>query len=134
MSYKQLTEHERYQIYALSKTEYTQKQIAEQLKKSPSTICRELKRNKGERGYRPAQAQRLTDERRVQAYKAYKLTTEVKGWIDTLLRQELSPQQVVCYLLEHKDVSLHHETIYQYVYENKYQGGDLYTHLRIISK
>ena len=34
----------------------------------------------------------------------------------------------------HKGISLHHETIYQLVYADKANGGNLYTHLRIVSK
>ncbi|MBU3071771.1 IS30 family transposase [Aestuariicella sp. G3-2] len=134
MSYKQLTEGERYQIYAMNSVGCKQNEIAEQLGRSPSTISRELKRNKGLRGYRPAQAQRLSDNRRASAHKAIKVTDEVKVWIEQLIRQELSPQQVVDYLERHKNLSLHHETIYQLVYADKAEGGDLYTHLRVASK
>jgi len=134
MSYHQLTENERYQIYALLKVGLSQKEIADHLKRSPSTISRELKRNHGLRGYRPAQAQRISDNRRSEAPKAIKLTDEVISWIEQLLRQELSPQQVVDYLLKHKNVSLHHETIYQLIYKEKARGGDLHWHLRIASK
>ena len=119
MSYHQLTENERYQIYVLLKVGLTQKEIADQLNRSPSTISRELKRNHGLKGYRPAQAQRFSDKRMRYAYKAKKLTDEVVGWIKKLLRQELSPQQVVDYLDKHKDVSLHPETIYQLIYKEK---------------
>jgi IS30 family transposase len=112
----------------------TQKEIADLLGRSPSTISRELKRNCGLRGYRPAQAQRFSDSRRVNAHKAMKLTDDVRFWIEQLLRQELSPQQVVDYLKNHRKVSLHHETIYQLIYMNKTHGGDLYRHLRIASK
>ncbi|WP_444944881.1 IS30 family transposase [Microbulbifer sp. ZKSA006] len=134
MSYNQLTENERYQIDALKKVGLTQKEIADQLGRSPSTISRELKRNRGLRGYRPAQAQRLSDSRRTKAYKAIKLTDEVKEWIGQLIRQELSPQQVVDYLLIHKKVSLHHETVYQFIYRDKSSGGNLHQHLRVASK
>jgi IS30 family transposase len=134
MNYNQLTENERYQIDAFIKAGLTQKEIADQLERSPSTISRELKRNSGLRGYRPAQAQRLSYSRRVEAYKAIKLTDEVKTWIKDLIRQELSPQQVVDYLLRHKKLSLHHETIYQLIYSDKTNGGNLYQHLRIASK
>ncbi len=134
MSYNQLTENERYQIYILRKTDHTQQQIARQLERSPATISRELRRNKGLRGYRPAQAQKLTDARRQEAYKARTVTGEVLRQIEALLRQQLSPQQVARYLEKHKGVSLHHETIYQLIYTDKANGGDLYTHLRIASK
>ena len=132
--YHQLTERERYQIYFMKQEGYTQAEIAEELERSPSTISRELRRNQGRRNYRPGQAQRLSEERRETAHKARKVTPEVEGWIERLIRQELSPQQVVDYLKRHKKISLHHETVYQLIYMDKYEGGDLYTHLRIASK
>ena len=134
MNYKQLTENERYQIYVMKKAGHGQEEIAYWLKRNPSTISRELRRNHGLRGYRPKQAQQMSDERRRDAHKARKMTTEVKGWIDTLISQELSPQQVVDYLERHRNVSLHHETVYQYIYADKADGGELYRHLRVASK
>ena len=134
MSYSQLTEYERYQIYALKKAGLLQKDIAEQLKRSTSTISRELKRNCGQRGYRPKQAHQLSEKRRKTAPKARKMTDEVKEKITLLIHQELSPQQVVGYLQKYEGTLLHHETIYQLVYADKQHGGDLYQHLRILSK
>lgn len=130
MTHKQLTENERYQIYALKKAGLTQKEISVQLVRSPSTISRELKRNLGLKGYRPAQAQAFSDHRRANAHKSIKVTEGGK----TLIRQKLSPQQVADYLFRHKRLSLHHETIYQIIYADKTQGGDLYGHMRIASK
>ena len=134
MKYHQLTENERYQIYALMKAGLTQKQIAEELDRDPATISRELKRNRGLKGYRPAQAQRLSDTRRSTAAKSIKITDDVWSWIEQLIRQDLSPQQVVDYLKTHKKLSLHHETLYQLIYADKTAGGDLYKHLRVASK
>lgn len=134
MNYRQLTENERYQIYSLKKAGLTQKQIAVELERDPATISRELMRNRGLKGYRPAQAQRLSDNRRATAAKSIKITDEVWGWIEQLIRQELSPQQVVDYLKGHKNLSLHHETLYQLIYADKAAGGDLYKHLRVVSK
>lgn len=134
MSNKQLTHGQRYQIEALLKTGMTQKAIAQKIGVHPSTIGRELKRNTGLRGYRNQQAQRLTDERRKSAHKASKLTDEVKDWIVQLIEQDLSPQQVVDYLEQHRGIKLHHESVYQFIYEDKRQGGKLHTHLRIANK
>src|SRR5690606_26564495 len=131
MSYYQLTENERYQICALNKAGQSQQQIAELLERSASTISRELKRNKGRRGYRPRQAQRLSDSRRRVAYKARKVNDQVRLDISILIRQELSPQQVAGYLARKRKIYLHHETIYQLIYEDKAAGGNLYKHLRI---
>lgn len=102
--------------------------------RSPSTISRELKRNKGLRGYRPKQAQCLSDARRKEAAKVCKVTDDIRAAIRMLIRQDLSPQQVVGYLARHKSLSLHHETVYQLIYADKANGGDLYTHLRVASK
>lgn len=134
MNYNQLTENERYQIYSLKKAGHSQKEIAELLERSPSTICREIARNAGLRGYRPKQAHQLAQTRRQEADKARKVTDEVRGMVETLIRQELSPQQVVDYLFRQKGISLHHETVYQLIYTDKAEGGDLYRHLRIVSK
>ena len=62
--YTQLTQEERYQIYALMKAGTKQTVIAEILGRDKSTISREVRRNRGLRGYRPKQAQRLAIERR----------------------------------------------------------------------
>jgi len=69
MSHKQLTENVK--IPDL-------RHIAKMINRHPSTISREIKRNSGQRGYRPAQAQKLSDNRRREAYKAFKVTEEVK--------------------------------------------------------
>ena len=55
----QLTEEERYQIESLLKMGHDQSEIAVVLKRHKSTISREVRRNRGLRGYRPKQAQRL---------------------------------------------------------------------------
>jgi len=134
MSYTQLTDYERYQIYILLKANYSKKEIAINLERHISTIYRELQRNTGKRSYRPKQAQSFTDSRRQNAYKARKLTDKIIGHIKTLIKQELSPEQITGYLLKHKGLRLHHETIYQWVYTNKAQGGQYYKHLRVMSK
>lgn len=134
MAHHQLTREERYQIYILDKTGLSQRAIARCLHRACSTISRELKRNRGLRGYRPKQAQELSDQRRGQAAKFYKVTHSIRCKIVRLLRQDLSPEQLVNYLKDEGVVSLHHETIYRLIYEDKARGGDLYQHLRIVCK
>ena len=62
--YTQLTQEERYQIEALLKRRHHQSGIADALNRDKSTISREVRRNRGLRGYPPGQAQRLTLVRR----------------------------------------------------------------------
>lgn len=76
-NYKQLSQGQRYQIEILLKAGHTQKEIAQQLNVSSATISREIKRNKGKRGYRPKQAQIKADKRRSKAAKALKMTDDV---------------------------------------------------------
>jgi len=45
MSYKQLTQEERYHIYALLKAKYNQQDIANALERSASSKYREIQRN-----------------------------------------------------------------------------------------
>jgi transposase, IS30 family len=132
--YKQLTEEERYQIKVLLEMGYQQKDIAQYLNRDPSTISRELRRNSGLRGYRPKQAHQFATERRTQAAKHCKLTTQVVDWIQSLLKLDLSPEQISGYLKSTQGVSVSHETIYRYIYEDKAQGGHLYLRLRLIPK
>jgi len=56
MTYKHLSEAERYQIYAHMKAGHDQSQIAKLLDWPKPTTNRELKRNPGSRGYRRKQA------------------------------------------------------------------------------
>ncbi len=134
MSYQQLTAEERYQIYALRQVGHSRSEIAVLLNRHASTIGRELKRNCGLRGYRPQQAQRLSEERRCAAFKHRKVTPEVMNWIETLLAADLSPEQVCGYLAQDQRLQLSHETVYRLVYEDWAAGGHWYLKLRHVPK
>ena len=64
MSYTHLSLGERYQIYALIGAEHNIKFIADTLGRSPSTISREIRRNKSLRGYRAKHANNKACDRR----------------------------------------------------------------------
>lgn len=127
--YTQLTQEERYQIYALNKAEHTQTEIAMILGRHKSTISRELRRNTGLRGYRPQQAQRLTEERR-QMKVVPRISVIVWEQVETLLREDWSPEQITLWLNAEQAISISHEWVYQYILQDKVNGGDLYRHLR----
>jgi len=69
MKYKQLSFEQRIEIRALLKIGCFQYHIANQLGVHKSTISCEIKRDSGLRGYRPKQAQVLTDSKRRHAHK-----------------------------------------------------------------
>ena len=126
MNYTHLTREERYQIYALKLAGQTQTQIAKVLKRSPSTISRELIRNRGRRGYRPKQAQTLSIERR--AMNARQIDETVWQFAQDRLKEQWSPEQIS----DHAEISP--ETIYQRIYTDKRSGGLLWKNLRCQKK
>lgn len=128
--YKQITQEERYQIAALLAAGFNQSYIAAQLSRDKSTISREISRNKGPRSYQPKQANDKALQRRKTAYKAVKMTAELITFVESKLREEWSPDQISGWLLIECHMTLSHERIYQHIWEDKHQGGDLYKHLR----
>ncbi len=129
MSYTQLTREQRYQISALLKEPHTYKQIAHNIGVHPATISREVRRNRGQRGYRPKQADETAQHRKQQRVKA-RIQPETWARVEVLVRQEWSPEQIAGRLALEQQPTVSHERIYQYIYADKAQGGDLSRHLR----
>ena len=130
MGYKHLSLAERHYIEIERKRGRSLNLIARALGRSQSTISREVKRNTGFRGYRHQQADRLARKRHKNKAKAVKLTEKIKSIINQFLKKDWSPEQIAGRLKYIGLISLHHETIYQYILADKQQGGQLYKHLR----
>jgi len=113
-----------------SKRRLNPKEIAKSLGRDPTTIYREINRNSGLRGYRHKQANNLTIARHKEKNKNIKMTDELKQIIDEYIEMDWSPEQVSGYLKKEKRITVHHETIYQYILADKKAGGTLYLHLR----
>jgi IS30 family transposase len=133
-TYNQLTQDQRYHIAALNKTGATQANIGFAVGIHKSTVSRELRRNLGLRGYSPKQAHTLSDERRSTTRKSIKMIPCLIKKIEGHLRQDWSPDQISGYLHMTEDLSISHERIYQYIFEDKNSGGTLYQHLRHSNK
>lgn len=129
-TYQQLTYEQRCQISALKKSGNSQREIAEVIGTSQSTVSRELARNTGERGYRHRQAQDRTNRRRAEASRASKMTLNMIAVIESKLRVEWSPEQISGWLLSDQKQLISHESIYLHIWADKQVGGDLYTYLR----
>jgi IS30 family transposase len=127
--YTQLTREQRYQIYALKKAGLSQTRIADLLAVHKSTISRELRRNCGQRGYRPRQAHLLARQRTREKPRAL-ISPETWQQIETQLRLDWSPEQISDWLQRTGRATVSHERIYQYVLADKKSGGTLYQHLR----
>lgn len=109
---------------ALSQTE-----IATIIGVHKSTVSRELRRNRGLRGYRPRQAHQLAINRRPGKAKV-RITAQHWHRVGRLLREDWSPEQISLWLAKEEQIFISHEWIYLHVLEDKRQGGELYRHLR----
>ena len=128
--YKQLTREKRYILNALKQEGCKQSRIAEHLEVAPSTVSREVKRNRSKWGYRPAAAHRLAMGRKRLPRKPKKLTSEVKHLLSSYLKKHWSPEQIAGRLKLEGILKISHETIYKYIRQNKDNGGKLYKCLR----
>ena len=110
-TYTQLTQEQRYQIYALKKMGHKPSQIASCLGVHKSTLSRELRRNSGLRSYRPTQSRTVTCRRHRETYwvgkQAHKKalerhaqkvsrrgTSETWALVEEKLRLDWSPEQI----------------------------------------
>jgi len=124
--YYQLTECQRYQIYALKKVGHDQQTIAATLAVSRWSAgnCAAIVANAATV---PAQ-HALT--RRQQKAQVTKMTPEVVERIEADLRQEWSPEQIAGRLAAQGGLRLSPERIYQHIRADRQAGGTLYRHLR----
>lgn len=131
--YTQLTREQRYQIQALLNTQQNQTQIAAVVGVHKATISRELRRNRGRRGYRPHQAHGLAQARQGAKWHP-RFTPAIWQQVDMMLRQAWSPEQIRGRFQQEQGQTISHEWIYQHIYQDKMTGGDLYRSLRCQKK
>lgn len=128
--YTQLTCEQRYQISGLMKAGRSQSQIADEVGVHKATISRELRRNRGQRGWRPKQAQALRDTRRKACHNGKRFEAEDWEKVEPLIRQDYSPEQTAARLALEGELSISPESIYRHIYADKRAGGELWRHLR----
>ncbi|MCH7567750.1 MAG: IS30 family transposase [Nitrospirae bacterium] len=104
-TYKQLTQEQRYQIYALKKMGHKPTQIARCLEVHKSTLSRELKRNSGLLGYRPQQAHKKALERQAQKV-SRRVTSETWTLVEEKLHLDWSPEQISGWLKGNSDAQV----------------------------
>jgi IS30 family transposase len=129
-NYRRITHEDRCQIYALSKQGSSQQNIAAILGISQSAVSREMRRNRGKRGYRFKQAEAKARARQAVRSRPRKLTARLRRKIEAkLCNQRWSPEQISGWLGE-QGITLSHERIYQMIWQDKRDGGDLWRSLR----
>ena len=134
MKYRQITADERYTISSLRKQGFSASEIARYLNRSPSTITREVKRNLTEGVYRPKYADEHARARKVRSRRKWHFSDLEWQIVISLIRLDWSPEQASGWLKKNRILFISHETIYRYIWYNKFYGGDLYKHLRQAGK
>lgn len=128
--YAQITQEERYAIAAMRR-QRSVRAIARELGRSPSTISREIRRNRRpDGGYRAFTAGEHTRARRSRSRRNSRFGPADWLLVDELLEADWSPEQVSGWLALHRVLSISQETIYLHVWEDKRAGGELWRHLR----
>lgn len=121
--YKRLTNTEREEISRYLARGKPLKQIAKRLVRSPSTISREIKRNRGRTGYRGFsagnRAQAVASSRRKGKSKLSK-NERLCHYVQAALKKEWSPEEIserikIEYLWD-MSMRISHESIYRYIY------------------
>ncbi|WP_407305177.1 IS30 family transposase, partial [Acinetobacter sp.] len=88
----------------------------------PSTICREVNRNRNRNGYFAKHAPKLAKRRHISNHRTINFTLWKQ--IESYLALQWSPEQIASQVA----VSMH--SIYRYIQQDKIKGGGLYLHLR----
>jgi IS30 family transposase len=124
-SYGQLSLEDRCEIARLSANGSSIRQIAAALDRSPSTISRELNRNRGKQvGYKPSYAQQQARARR---WTGSRLEREpgLRRAVMERLARGWSPEQVAGRLArEHGRKMISYETIYRFIYAQLARTND----------
>ena len=130
--YNHISSTQRIELATLHRNGYSVNQISKQLKLHRSTVYRELKRNSRPRGsYEAYYANNLSEIRKERFAKNRKFTSKMIILIkEKLENQQWSPEQINGYCIQNNIPMVSHERIYQYIYQEKENGGKLFEHLR----
>jgi len=129
---KHLTMPQRYAIKAYLESGQTKTFIAKQLVVDYSTIRRELKRNATKKGkYNPDMAHKFAQERKERFGINRKFDDNMIRIIEQKITgEQWSPEQIKGYCDKEETPMVCVERIYEYIRDDKQQGGGLYKDLR----
>jgi transposase, IS30 family len=134
--YAQITHEERYAIAEMRRQHRSIRAIATALGRSPSTISREIRRNRSRHdgAYRPEKACERTNGRRSKSRRGWRFSEQDWVLVEHLITLDWSPEQVSGWLSLEGELSISHETIYMRIWRDKRVGGVLWRHLRQAAK
>ncbi len=127
-----LTFKEREILYRMNRKGSSKSEIAEALGRHRTTIYRELARNTGGCGYRPQQAQRKAEERRLRCRREPKLRCpKLEEYVTKALKKKWSPDAIAGRskrdFPQTPDRQVSHQTIYNWL---RAEASELRIHLR----
>ena len=128
MTYKRVTKEERRHIYRWRQEGCRLREIARRLGRSASSICREIARNTGGRGYRPKQAHWKAQDR-ARRPGPRRFTEAVRVDAESRLREGWTPEIISERARLEGRPSVCKETIYKHIYADAKAGGDLWRNL-----
>ena len=122
--YSQIKFEEREKIAILLAEKKTQKEIADEIGKSQSSISREISRNKPAKNsckYYALQSQKRTEERKRRAHKKMRLKNEkIQEYVENKLKEYYSPEIIAGRLkIDHPELKTNYESIYLWIYEER---------------
>jgi len=125
-NYKHLTQQQRYYIYTRLSNYTSVISIAHELNLPKSTIYREIKRNSYNGRYSPEHAHIVSLSRREKPSFS-QITPKVKEFIIEKLKLHWSPEQISSQMNMRSKLS--HQTIYNFIHNDKAKGGCIYKKL-----
>ena len=127
-----ITYEQRYTISLMLEQGFSKSKIGELLGKDKSVIGREIERNKDQRNgkYNYILADKKCKLRHKEKHKHRSFTHGIRLDVDRLLKDDLSPEQIVGISKKSGVSCVSHQRIYQYVWEDKKQKEELHLHLR----
>jgi IS30 family transposase len=139
MSYCHLSSEERYVIAHLVLYDLSLREIGRRIHRHPSTISREIKRNRptyaDDAVYWYEAGQDFANQRKHIAHHwSRKSNPQLVRYVQCKLIEDWSPEEIAGRLIvdypDNQLMRISHETIYRWIYTDAINGGELYTHLR----
>ena len=134
--HKKINQEERFYISKRLQAGDNERQIAVDLKRSPSTITREIARNQDPITgmYSGIVAEEKSKARQKNANRKLEVinTISSKAYYTILeeLQKRTSPEQIAAILSDELGEPISHQAIYNYIRKDKANGGKLYLYLR----
>ena len=129
---RHLTLQQRYALKAYLECGKNKSEAAILLGVDRSTVYREIKRNSRKTGvYNPDFAHELAEERKERFCNYRRFDAAKQGLIEKLIKKEQwSPEQIKGYCDKNEMDMVSHERIYQFIRQDKINGGQIYRYMR----